>query len=217
MPVSPPSTSRHRAATSRRSARPARRRLDALWTIAIGVPLGLLACGGLVWQASYAAFTATTTNEPNAWTTGSVALVDDDLGAALFTVSGLTPSATVQGTKCIKVTSSGTVASNIKMYATVTGDTTLAQNLDITVEHSAVNGGGTFNSCTGFTGTSLFTGTLAAFGTTHSSWANGAGSWSTAVTASRTYRVTYKLNINAPNTVQTKTAGVTFFWEAQST
>lgn len=211
------STARHRAGRGRRARQGPGRPVDALWTVAIGVPLGLVACGALVWQASYAAFTAQTGSAANAWTTGTVVLADDDTGQAMFTATNLAPSATVQGQRCITVTSSGSVPADVRMSAAVTGDATLAQNLDITVALSAVGGAGSFADCTGFTGTTVFTGTLAALGATHGSWATGVGQWTTATPASRTYRVTYTLNANAPSSVQSKTAGATFTWEARST
>ena len=51
-------------------------------------PLAVLVAGGLVWQASYAAFTGQTRNAGNDWSTGSVALTDDDQGSARFTSAG---------------------------------------------------------------------------------------------------------------------------------
>src|SRR4051812_44560547 len=74
------------------------------------VPIGLIASGALVWNASYAAFTATTVNPGNSWSTGSVALSDSQggsssgaTGTALWSgQTNLIPGST--GTKCIKVT-----------------------------------------------------------------------------------------------------------------
>ncbi len=45
--------------------RPSRR----AWYLCLiaAVPLGLLAASGIVWQASYSAFTATATNGANTW------------------------------------------------------------------------------------------------------------------------------------------------------
>ena len=70
----------------------ARMPLPARLIVAVlAVPLGLLGSGALVWQASYAAFTAQTTSPGNSWSTGSVALTDDDAGAAMFSRTGLAP------------------------------------------------------------------------------------------------------------------------------
>src|SRR4051794_4529260 len=69
------------------------------------VPAAVLASGALVWQSSYSAFSATTSNPTNNWTAGTVALADDDSNTALFTATNLKPGST--GTKCIAVTSTG--------------------------------------------------------------------------------------------------------------
>ena len=71
--------------------------------------MAVLASGGLVWQSSYSAFSATTSNPTNNWSAGTVALSDDDSNTAMFTASNLKPGAT--GTKCIAVTSTGSRAS----------------------------------------------------------------------------------------------------------
>ena len=63
-------------------SRPNRRRaLRAVAPVA-----GLLAAGLLVWQGSYAAFSATTDNAADAWTTGSLALTNNGGGT---TYSGI--------------------------------------------------------------------------------------------------------------------------------
>ncbi len=80
------------------------------------VPVAVLACGGLVWQSSYSAFSATTASPTSNWAAGSVALADDDTNAAMFNASNLKPGST--GSKCIVVTSSGSLASTVKLYAT---------------------------------------------------------------------------------------------------
>ena len=44
-------------------------------------PLALLVAGGMVWQGSQAAFTASTRNAGNSWSTGNVMLTDDGRGS----------------------------------------------------------------------------------------------------------------------------------------
>ena len=81
---------------------------------------------------------------------------------------------------------------------------------------------GTFADCTGFvaqgTGGSLYSGTVANFGTTYSSYGNGIPTWSPTGTASesKVFRFTYTLPANAPSTVQGGTAALGFTWEAQN-
>ena len=69
---------------------------------------GVAASSALIWQASYSAFTSTTSNPTSNWSSGTVALSDDDTNTALFTVTGLKPGAT--GSRCIAVTSDGSLA-----------------------------------------------------------------------------------------------------------
>lgn len=177
------------------------------------VPAALLASGGLVWQASYSAFSATTTNPTSNWAAGTVALSDDDSNSAMFTASNLKPGST--GSKCIVVTSSGSLASTVKLYSTNYSTTkSLADNLDLKVEEGT---GGTFSSCTGFTaGSTVFTGTAAAFGA-KTDFASGVGTWApNGGNATKTYKVTYTLNANTPDSAQGGTAAVGFTWESQN-
>lgn len=183
------------------------------------VPAALLLSGGLVATASYSAFSATTSNPTNNWTSGSVTLTDDDNDTAMFNATNLKPGST--GTKCIAVTSTGSLASAVKLYATTPATTkSLSTYLNLTVTQGT---GGGFASCTGFTplatGSSVYAGTLAAFGTSATSYATGLGTWAPTGTASETrvYQFTYTLDAAAPNSSQGGTASVGFTWEAQNT
>jgi len=184
------------------------------------LPASVLLSGLVVWQSSYAAFSSTTVNPSNTFGSGSVILGDDDATTAMFTPTLLKPLDT--GTKCIVVTSTGTLASTVELYATGYSTTNgLASWLDLVIDEGT---GGTFStsgptSCTGFVlGTNIFTGTLASFGTTKTSFATGVGTWAPAGTGSptKTYRVKYTLNTATPNTAQSGTAALGFTWEAQN-
>ena len=184
----------------------------------VGVPLALVASGVIVSTASYSAFSATTSNPTNNWTAGNVALSDDDANTAMFNATALKPGST--GAKCIVVTSTGSLPSAVKLYGTTPSTTNaLASSLNLTVEQGT---GGTFADCTGFvaqaTGGSLYSGTVANFGTTYSSYGNGIPTWSPTGTASesKVFRFTYTLPANAPSTVQGGTAALGFTWEAQN-
>ena len=217
----------HRRAAARRRTRPRRlapaRRHDTLWTLALGVPLGLVACGGMVWQASYAAFTAQTSNAANSWSTGTVNLWSNATGQAMFSATNLKPG--TPDKRCIGVTSDGTLPTEVRLFGAVTGDTTLAQHLHLTIQVGQVPGGTAFPSCTGFTASTdlatstVFTGTLAEFGTQRSSWGSStAGSWTApGAPTLRTYQVEYYVMDSAPREVQNTTVGVAFTWEARST
>jgi hypothetical protein len=184
------------------------------------MPVSVFLSGLVVWQSSYSAFSSTTVNPSNSFASGSVVLADDDSGTSMFTATLLKPADT--GTKCIVVTSTGTLASTVELYAT-SYSTTLALStyLDMVIDEGT---GGTFassgpTSCTGFSlGTNIFTGTLATFGTTKTSFATGVGTWAPAGTGSPTkvYRIKYTLNASTPNTSQSGTAALGFTWEAQN-
>lgn len=183
------------------------------------LPAALLASGALVATGSYSAFSATTSNPTNNWSVGTVALSDDDTNVAMFTATGLKPGST--GTKCIAVTSTGSLASAVKLYGTAPATTNaLSTSINLTVTQGT---GGSFGSCTGFTalatGSSIYTGTLAAFGTAATTFATGLGTWTPTGTASETrvYQFTYTIDPAAPNTTQGGTAAIGFTWEAQNT
>jgi len=96
----------------------AQRRNGARRTAAVTVPLAVLASGWFVYQASNAAFTATTSNPGNNWTAGNVQLSDSQNGTALFNVTNVLPALSNAASKCIKVTYNGNVAAKVKMYLT---------------------------------------------------------------------------------------------------
>ena len=178
------------------------------------VPVAVIASGAMVWQASYSAFSATTSNPTNNWSSGTVELTDNDANTALFTATNLKPGATAA--RCITVTSSGSLASTVKLYGTDYATTNnLAGNLNLKVEEGS---GSTTADCAGFTaaGSAIFDGTVTAF-SGKTSFANGVGTWAPAAgTQTKSYRVTYLLNAATPDTAQGGTAKVGLTWEAQN-
>jgi hypothetical protein len=189
---------------------------QALWerVVRATAPVAaFLVVGALVVVGSRAAFSATTDNAANSWSAGTVVLADDDTGTALFNMSVMKPGST--SAKCIVVTYSGTLTpADVKLYGTVAGSG-LATHLTTTIE---IGTGGSRTSCTGFTPSStLYSGTLASFGTTYTNWATGLANWSPAATPdSRTFRITTTLPSGASNAAQGLTASGTFTWEAQN-
>jgi len=188
--------------------------------VALALPLGLIGSAALVWQASYAAFTATTTNPGNSWTAGTVVLSDDDGATAIITATHLKPGST--DTRCIEVWYTGNLGAAVELYLSP-GDlvTTpdLAPYLQLTVEEGSGGGAG---NCAGFTPTSTLypasgTGTLSGFSSTHGSYATGAGAWAPVTAENRTYRFTWTLDPNTTNPAQGDTATATFTWEARNT
>jgi hypothetical protein len=185
----------------------------AKWAV---VPAALLVSGFAVSQASYSAFTSTTANPANNWSAGTVKL-DNDAATALFTATNLKPGST--GFKCITVTSSGSLASAVKLYATAPATSNaLSSSIDLTI----TQGNGAGADCASFTplatGSSVYSGTLAALSTANTNFANGLPTWAPTGAASeaRTFKITYTLNAAAPDSTQGGTASVGFTWEAQN-
>jgi hypothetical protein len=181
----------------------------------VSIGAGLLAValvGTLVLRTSSALFSSTTNSPSNSWATGSVSISDDDSGTAMFTTAGnglLTGGQSL--VNCIKVdyTGTSTAGVGVKFYGSAAG--ALAPYLDVTVERGTGVG---YGDCTGFTGTSIYSGTLADLNTNVGSYANGVGSWTPASSAdSRVYRITVTVQQNS--LAQAKTATGTFTWEAQ--
>jgi hypothetical protein len=181
--------------------------------LAASAGAALVLATGLIWQTANATFAVSTYPFSSRWSTGTVAIGDDDAGTALFTRTGLKPGAA--GTRCLTVTSTGNVPALVRLYGTGRSTSrSLTSYLNLTI--LAGSGGGTA-SCSGFTPDStVYTGTLAAFPTTFGS---GVGSWTTTGTSgeTRSYQITYSVSSSAPTSVQTGTASVAFTWEAQST
>jgi hypothetical protein len=180
------------------------------------------ALGGLATMGVFGAFSATTTNAGNQITAGTVTLADNDVGAAMYAVTAAEPGDSV--TKCIKVTYTGNVNSDVHIYTASTIGS-LGQYVDLTITPGTQTTP-TFPSCTGFvadSGGAIYTGTLANFGTTKGSYANGVvdnpGAVATKWVANDSviYQVTATLQAAAPDAAQGLTTGAhTFTWEARN-
>jgi hypothetical protein len=194
---------------------------------------GLLAAGLLVWQGSYAAFSATTNSPSNSWTSGSVVLKNNTgaggsyviTGTAAFSVTNMSPSPTAVN-RCITVESSGSLAGNVRLYAAnvtpnAPGTNQLPSNISVTITQATagIAAGTVAADCTGFPGggTVITSGTaLSALPTTYGT---GLGTWAPtgAATQYAAYRISYVFN---PGTgvadVQGKNAQADFVWEIQT-
>lgn len=180
------------------------------------------ALGSLAAMGVFGAFSATTTNAGNTITAGTVTIGDNDAGAAMYSVTNAKPGESV--TKCIKVTYTGNLDADVKIF-TNSSIGSLGQYVDLTIT-PGTQSSSTFPSCTGFTpdsGGALYTGTLANFGTTKNSYANGVSDYpGTSATKwvandAVVYQITATLQSGAPDAAQGLTTGAhTFTWEARS-
>ena len=185
-------------------------------------PVAILLAGLMVWQGSNAAFTATTRNSGNAWSTGQVALTDDDKGTAGFTAENLVPGQT--GERCIVVTSNATVPGEVRAY--MQNLSTSASGLEKHIMFKVERGtGGNFESCAGFTPVpgSLPAASLSELDTVNHDYTTGGAAWDTSGTAgeSVTYRGTWTfdttgLTQSQIDALQGSRTSVDLVWELQS-
>jgi hypothetical protein len=181
-------------------------------------PVAVLLAGLMVWQGSNAAFTAESHNNGNNWETGSVGLIDDDTGAAMFALSNLTPGDT--GSRCIVVTATSSVAGVVKTSVQNLSPQGLENNVKLTIDQGA---GGSFADCTGFTPTATEpVQSLSALSTAHGTFANGVLPWTKGSgVESKTYKFTWVFDTTGlteaeVNALQGKSVGVNFEWELQN-
>ncbi|WP_394553351.1 hypothetical protein ACDF64_03105 [Agromyces sp. MMS24-JH15] len=175
----------------------ARRGSTKAWVVAIAIPLAIVMAALLVYQASFAAFTAKTDTAQNNWETGTVLLTNSKSGQAAFTETNLTAGQT--GGKDITVTYSGSNAATVKMYAAAGGETqSLASSLTLTITRDDA--------------VPVFTGTLAQF-QAKTDWNSGLGDVPMNPGAkTAVYHIAWSVASNAP---QAATGSVVFVWEAQ--
>lgn len=179
---------------------------------------------------TWAAFSSTTSNSGDSFAAGTVAISDNDAGAALLSLSAAVPGAFDEG--CITVTYSGSLSATVKLYGagTFTSGSSLAPYLDLTITRGSFGSPPAFDSCTGFTADAtnyigagagvIFNGTLDGFNTSHTSFANGltdptSGSpevWDSA--ESHVYKIRATLQNNSA--AQGLNVTETFTWEAQN-
>jgi hypothetical protein len=190
---------------------------------AAATPVAILAASALIWQSSYAAFSGTTRNSGNDWSTGSVALTDDDAGSARFQVASMLPGQTE--TKCITVTANTSVPGTVKAYLInpVTSPQHLEDHVKVTVNGGT---GGSFADCAGFvadaTGNPIVADTSLSTLATANSYAVGVGGWAVvAGTQSRTYQITWTFDVAGMtqaeiDQLQGAHTGIDLQWELQS-
>jgi hypothetical protein len=173
--------------------------------------------GAVTGLGAYSAFTSTTTNSGNSFSSGSVALSDNDAGAAMYNVSNQKPGDTV--TQCIKVTYTGSVDADVKLYTPSTIGS-LGPYIDVQVRPGS--GSPTFPGCTGFTpdAADIYNDTLANFPTSYASGIMDSGPASATKWVANdavVYRFTLTLRSSAPDAAQGLTTGShAFTWEAHS-
>ncbi len=181
-----------------------------------------LATAATVVVGTFAAFTAVAGNGGNAISSGTVAIADNDGGSAMLSLSSVFPGAS--DTSCVRVTTSGSLASSVRLYTTLSGS--LAPYLTLTVTRGT-DASPSFDSCAGFTpdatnyvGAGLgvvYSGTLSAFPSTSAAGlvdptAASPESWTSGESHSYSFRLTLQ-NVAA---AQGLSGTATFTWEARN-
>jgi predicted ribosomally synthesized peptide with SipW-like signal peptide len=189
----------------------------------IGLSLLVLALlGVVVGVGTWSAFSSTTQNSGNSFSSGTVTLADDDSGSAMLSLANAKPGDS--DTACIVVTYTGSLAASVRMYGTTAG-TGLDQYLDLTVIRGTK--ASAFKGCADFVadGTNylgsgngvVYSGTLQGYPDTY-----GAGivdptpgspeSW----TNPESHAYKFVVTVQNDNNAQGLNATQTFTWEARN-
>jgi hypothetical protein len=189
--------------------------------------VALLAAGLMVWQGSYSAFSATTANNADVWTAGTLNLTNNGGTAAYaatttatFNELGLKPGSTA--TKCITVKSVGTSAGALKLYRSALADSapSLGAQIQLTIDAAPV-AADVLANCAGFPAVGL-TNVATGVALTALPVSYAAAVPSVAV-ASGTQLVAYRIAYTfattgttaGDNALQGKTVTAGFTWELQ--
>ena len=182
------------------------------------------ALGAVVGLGAFSAFSATTANDNNSFAAGTVAIGDNDAGAFMYQVTNQKP--TVNTDRCIKVTYTGSLDSDVRLYSTTSIPLAgQGQYINLTITPGTI-AAPTFPSCTGFTADSsgdIYNGTLAGFATTYNSFATGLTDYP-GITGAATKWITndnvvYRVRVSVQNSNAAQGAAVAahnFTWEAQN-
>ncbi|MER8067470.1 hypothetical protein ABTZ59_04050 [Streptomyces sp. NPDC094034] len=180
----------------------------------VPVPLGLLLSGALVWGATNADWSGTSSNSGNTWTSSSLGLANDSK-VPMFSIDDMRPGDT--GSNCIEIKSNADFPTALKLYSSSENWPSNFQSfVDLKIE---VGSGGTFGNCRGFTPhRTAFDGTLDTFVALYNDFRTGLGPWILPGKPPNalSFRFAWKFSPSASNGAQsTSTNEVIFTWEAR--
>jgi hypothetical protein len=172
--------------------------------------------------AATAAFYSTTANSGDTFAAGTVALSDNDSGAAMLAMTAATAGDI--DTSCIKITYTGTLDSTVRLYGTTSG--TMASYLTLVVTRGT-DSSPSFDSCTNFTADAtnyigagagvIYSGALSSFPASYAAGlvdptSGSPETWSTNEAHSYKFVVT----LGASTAGQGTTGSASFTWEARN-
>jgi hypothetical protein len=190
-----------------------------------GVVAAVAAIGGL---GAFSAFTATTENNNNTIQSGSVAIGDTDsvggTAGVLYSSTNQKPGqANAQAARCIRVTYSGSLAANVRLYR---GSVTNGTEFQLLVERgSGLTTANNTMSCAGFTpavtNPTAYNGTLASFPTSFAASSvhgkDAGAAWNSGDSVDYRFTVYPVDDATANNHVSQFSTGThSIFWEAQN-
>jgi len=189
------------------------------------VVVGLLLSGGVVWQSSHAAFTATAVNPDNAWQAGTV-ILSDNPGTAVFS-SGTKIKPDDPKSQCIDVTYGGNLATaGVRFYLANKSEVDGAADGAVLDDQLKlfIQIGDADDTCATLvpTWTTLGVATpgtvISTLATSYTGWGAAlATGWSPAPAESRAFKFTSELDDNVNiNLSQGDSVEIDFVWETQN-
>jgi hypothetical protein len=133
------------------------------------------AAGAVASFGAFSAFSSSSTNTGNEFKAGTVVLGSNDGGQPMYAgVSAVKPG--LQFTRCVAVSYTGSLPSNVRLYTTDASIGALGKYVDVTVTPGHWSGNAaTFPGCTNFApnGAAIYSGTLEDFHQNKNSFATG--------------------------------------------
>jgi hypothetical protein len=182
----------------------------------LGVLVVAVSCWA-IWNPLFASFVATAAMSGSQVQTGMISLGSP--ANAVISVAGTIPGSF--GASCVKVTYTGALSANVRLYlaSAGVGGTGLAPYLTLQVEQ----GSGSSTDCSDFvasgtvynsTGLADTSKSVTAFSGASPSYATGVDNWAATTATTRTYQFNWQLQDD--NAAQSLTTSLTFTWEAQT-
>jgi len=178
--------------------------------------------GSIVAFGTFSAFSSSTENPNNNFAAGSVAISDNDTGTALYDVSEQKPGDFEES--CIKVTYTGSLDSDVKLYLPDSVNSQIGEYLDLDI----TKGTGAAANCSDFVAAAspgVFSGELGEFASLHSDYASGLADSPAGDTKWETNdAVTYKVRVELQDTNSANSGSATgystgdhsYVWEARN-